>query len=350
MDRFFSRLFNRFRAALHFAKGRADIETSPVELIVEITSVCNLSCPMCPRPQMQRANGMMDIELFSDLIEQVKGTAELVYLAGGLGDPTIHPKLGEFIKICVENKVRVGVSTNATLLKPKVIDEILNASPDLLLLSLDGATKETHEAARLGSDFDQTMGRVENFLREKVRRNARRPYTICQMVYMPLNQDEAVQFKERWQSTPGVDEVRMKKFLHLKGADYTPEPTANGVAKDRIDVESSSCFLPWRQLAVAFDGTVALCCRDLDFRHPVGDLKTQRVEQIWRGGGMLAARQELATCGKRNLSACSGCAGIRAKPLTLLGAALVDDYAIRRLLPFAEKVTRLFGIKQLDYD
>ena len=165
------KLLNRYRAVKAYTDGNAVNPAFPVELIIEITSFCNLECIMCPRVNMKRnKQGYMEIELFRSIIDQIKDHVELVYLSGGLGEPLAHPRFGDMIRYCVSNNVRVGVSTNATLLRPKQINEMLDASPDLVLLSLDGATKETHEAIRVGSVFETTMGYVERFLEEKVRR------------------------------------------------------------------------------------------------------------------------------------------------------------------------------------
>ena len=72
----------------------------------------------------------------------------------------MHPDLHDMIEYCLRNDVRVGVSTNVTLLTAKTTDLILKNPPDILLLSLDGATKETVERIRVGSKFEKTMEKV----------------------------------------------------------------------------------------------------------------------------------------------------------------------------------------------
>ncbi|MBT3661405.1 MAG: radical SAM protein, partial [Rhodospirillaceae bacterium] len=152
-----------------YVNGDTEVTSGPVELIIEITSVCNLACIMCPRNVMVRPDGYMALELFKSIVDQIKDTVELIYLSGGLGEPLVHPDLTEMIDYCRLQNVRVGVSTNATLLKREIAGRILDAGPDILLLSLDGATKETHESIRVGSVFERTMGNVEYFLEEKER-------------------------------------------------------------------------------------------------------------------------------------------------------------------------------------
>src|SRR5215469_15921818 len=108
----FRKLRNRFRSMRAYTSGKPVNPAMPIELIVEITSFCNLDCIMCPRSNMKRdKQTYMDLGLFRSIIDQIKGHIELVYLAGGLGEPLAHPKFGDMIRYCVEQNVRVGVST-----------------------------------------------------------------------------------------------------------------------------------------------------------------------------------------------------------------------------------------------
>ncbi len=117
------------------------------------------------------------------------------------------------VDYCRKNNVRVGISTNATLLNEKNIGELVERGPDILLLSLDAVTKEMHEKIRVGSTFETTMGNAEALLKAKKQPNL--PYIIAQMVYMETNREEADQFIEQWKSKPGINDVRMKKYLDL---------------------------------------------------------------------------------------------------------------------------------------
>jgi organic radical activating enzyme len=287
----------------------------------------------------------MDMGLFKNIIAQIKDHIELVYLAGGLGEPTIHPGLFKMIKYCRESKVRVGVSTNAVLLTPKVVDKLLTDPTDLILFSLDGATKETHEKVRVGSNFERTMGNVENFLKEKERRKKIFPYVCVQMVYMPVNQAEAEVFRKKWASYKGVNDIRMKKFLHLQGAEYIP------ASDDGMKIfEKMSCVLPWRQLSIAWDGTLALCCRDYNYREVIGSVQTSSVMELWNSSAMQKRRQLLSQGQKCDIGLCRGCAGLPTTWVMKLGAVLVDDLSIRKLLPLIEKITMKMGLKVLNYD
>lgn len=339
-----SKCLNRYKGARAFLAGKKLHPGLPVECIVEITNQCNLSCVMCPRAGMKRPVGFMDLKTFQNIIDQVKDYIEIVYISGGLGEPLLHPKLGEMIRYCRKNNVRVGVSTNATVLNPDMTKVMLDAGPDLLLLSLDAATKELYEKIRVGSNFERTMLNVENFLLEKSRRRMPRPFTIAQMVYMPENESEKDIFYAKWKAFKGLNDIRLKKFLHLQGARRIP----NVDSKSRPP-SGASCILPWRQISIAWDGSMSLCCRDLDSKYPLDNVKSTTIERFWNCEKLKQLRHLLASGHKQEIPLCAGCETIKVNALTCLGSILIDDFSIRKMLPMVEKIFVKTNLGASDY-
>lgn len=339
-----SKFWNRYQIVRSYTGGAAHNPAHPVELVLEITDYCNLACPMCPRPNMTRQLGHMKFEAFKKIIDEVKDYIELVYLSGGLGEPLMHPRFVDMVRYAVQSGVRLGISSNATLLRPKFVDAILDAGPSLIMLSLDGATAETHESIRVGSKFVATMRNVEHFLNEKARRGLRDPFTIVQMIYMPENQHEADMFYERWKSFTALDSIRLKQFLDLQGASRVP-----GDPPPLESHEKLSCILPWRQLSIAWDGTLALCCADLNFKNSMGNVETHTIEALWNSEKMVRYRGLLSTGRKSEIDICEHCSTRKTNPVTRFGAVVLDDLSIRKLLPIVEKVSIKFGLKVGEY-
>lgn len=293
---------------------------------------------------MKRRVGSMECDLFRRIIDQVKGYVDLVYIAGGLGEPTLHKRLEEMITYARVAGVRVGLSTNATLLNPEICQAIFDARPDLILLSLDGATKEIHEKIRVGSDFEETMSKVGYFLREKHLKNLKQIYTIVQMIYMSENKIEMDSFRKKWSSYKGINEIRMKKYIHLQGASEYPENNSAVIRN-----QYKSCILPWRQISISWDGKVSICCRDLDYTEQIGDAAIHSISEIWNSEKMVNYRKMLATGNKKKIAICKNCPGISTNFATRTGAIMFDSLTIRKILPVMEKVVLWTGIKALDY-
>ena len=81
---------------------------------IEITNVCNLSCSFCP--QTARAPEFMSKECFAQILEKIKGYSDRLYFHV-LGEPLLHPLLGDFLDLCHQQAYKVTLVTNGTLIK-----------------------------------------------------------------------------------------------------------------------------------------------------------------------------------------------------------------------------------------
>ena len=66
------------------------------KIYIEITNVCNLSCDFCPKTK--RTAAITDKQKFAHILEEVSPYTNHVYLHL-LGEPTMHPQLGDYLKI-----------------------------------------------------------------------------------------------------------------------------------------------------------------------------------------------------------------------------------------------------------
>lgn len=154
-------------------------------LVIESTSRCNLKCEMCPRNSYKQENGDIDIELFKYISKYINNNID-VNLAGW-GEPLLHPKLEELIKIIKRIGARVGFTTNATLLDTETSIELIKNGLDFIDFSLDGATQETYENIRHGSKFEKVILNIRNFIKIKEKLKSKTPGTSLTFVMMKKN-------------------------------------------------------------------------------------------------------------------------------------------------------------------
>ena len=108
------------------------VSTFPIYLLIEPVSSCNLRCIMCFQidesfSKNQNFMGMMNIDLFKNIIDQaVQGGTQAITLASR-GEPTLHPKLDEMLEYCTGKFLELKINTNATLLNEKLIHKILQS-------------------------------------------------------------------------------------------------------------------------------------------------------------------------------------------------------------------------------
>ena len=91
---------------------------------VEITNVCNLRCAFCPGTK--RSPRTMRPGEFATVIDKLCGHVSYVYLHV-MGEPLLHPQLGELLDVAASRGMHVCITTNGTLLGAQA-ETLLRAS------------------------------------------------------------------------------------------------------------------------------------------------------------------------------------------------------------------------------
>jgi radical SAM protein with 4Fe4S-binding SPASM domain len=325
---------NRINIAASYFRHQTVLSGGPIEITIESTSKCNLSCPMCPRHVYTFDNESMDLDLYRSIVEQCKGHVEFIW-PYGIGEPLMHPSIFEMIRITRDAGIRTGLSTNATLLDAARADQLLDAGLDYLILAFDGATPETYEKYRLGATFDATR---ENILQVLERKRSRRSnvHVVLQMVLLKDNVKEVDAYRRLW-SLPGVDEIRFNRDeIRLEGS-RIPD---GGLSGER----HNPCYLLWRgPLYVRYDGLVYPCCYMYD-SPPVGDLKTQTLMEVWNSNGMVKLREAHLKRDFREYSTCRTCQAARPSRAAFFGSLALNSLAVRKAVPVMERLSRFYNL------
>src|SRR5262245_34542529 len=176
---------NRVSIAASYFRHKTVLSGGPIEITLESTAKCNLYCPMCPRHIYTFDNENMDLELYRKIVQDCKEYVEFIW-PYGIGEPMIHPKIFEMIRITREAGIQTGMSTNATLLDDHRADMLLDSGLDYVIFAFDGATKATYEKYRVGGTFEKTRDNILAFLSKKLARKS--PiYVVLQMVLLKEN-------------------------------------------------------------------------------------------------------------------------------------------------------------------
>ena len=142
---------------------------------------------------------------------------------------------------------------------------------DILKLSIYGATAKTYENFHRGKlKYVDSMQNILGFL-EYADKN--RPYTIGLFVVTDLNRDEKDLWLQMWE--PRLDEV----FI------WEPHNWIEGRSYRKVNTyRQETCGRPANgPMYIHADGTVGPCCWDLHKEIPLGNLRTQTMEEIYCG-------------------------------------------------------------------
>ena len=125
---------------------------------LEITNVCNLACDFCPGTQ--RAPGFLSPEGFRTLAGRLRPHTDYLYLHL-MGEPLLHPQLGDLLEEADALGFRVMLTTNGTLLRQR--EALLLGSPAVKKVSVSVHSFEGNGGG--GEDLDGYLDGCISFAR-----------------------------------------------------------------------------------------------------------------------------------------------------------------------------------------
>lgn len=308
----------------------------PIRLWIETSTRCNLRCPMCPNKDLPPdARGSMDLDLFRKIVEQARGKINDAYLHHR-GEPFTNPALFDMIRLAEAAGIRTRFHSNGALLAPDKADKLLDARPSMVSFSVDGFSKEPYEAARPGAVFEKTLDNLFYLARERKARRQRHPYLVVERIRFrnphPGETPEAIDALRRRFLDAGIDEVIEKEEYDWA----TPDAPEDGPPCLR-----NGCTFPWYAMVVCADGTVTACPQDFWARMKLGDLRTQSLEEVWRGEPYRALRRALRDDVGR-LDLCRKCDRLRRKTVADVPWQYAATFLIDQLLGYG-RARKAFG-------
>ena len=236
---------------------------NPTSVIAEANFGCNLRCSYCWGSGLIDRNRarFMSWEVLRQLMDQLPPSVEAVQW-GMLGEPLLHPDLGEMTDYVVSRGRRVLMFTNGTLLKGKGLDTVVNSKFDVVSVSVD----VDQQCARLhrGIDLDQ--------IRENVRALvARKPRDMQVKVSVVINENNVDKVDKVWDYWDGLAEDVKFSCMHDLGGNTPP----------------GKCLELWRgNLNVTTEGWVSPCCFDGNEELCIGNVFDQSIEEMAHGERM----------------------------------------------------------------
>lgn len=283
----------------------------PLNIDLELASVCNLECPFCfiadkAFDSMIREKGsdgkskrrLMPKEMALKIIDQAAEIGVPALKFNWRGESTLHHDYSEIIKHAAKRQFHeLLVNTNANC-QEKSIDGLMAATK--VMVSLDSMVPETYAKMRVGGSLNLALEVIAELVRRK------HPNLWVRRVITRENKQEQFtqQVKERFPEGVKVSEHfcfdRNEKERH-EAAECGHETL--GV---EAEIARTFCGYPAQRVVVASSGLCYPCCIDLHEQMPVGNINTQTIDEIWNGVPMRMLRRELRA-GVYKSDACKNC-------------------------------------------
>lgn len=302
--------------------GKTVLSSKPRSLIVTLTSDCNLRCTMC---DVWKKSWHLPERAAREVRDLIPYLLKVTWQGG---EVFLSPYFRELFTAAAETEgVEQAVVTNGLLIDENWARTLARKNVTLIV-SIDGVRKETYEGIRQGADFGLLCRNLERLAAIKppefrlvmqmvIGKDSWRDldlvhdfisrYKIDRLQLLPLRPGETGREALDVNGPETVEAARRIAALEEQGKaegfevlSVLPKPPASGrSAIERKDEKHQAlhapaqpvkCRWPWQQMIIDRFGEVRIHC----FCDAViGDINTQRLEDIWNGGAMARARERM---------------------------------------------------------
>ena len=133
----------------HSASDKTQKKEAQIRLVAwEITRNCNLSCVHCrASATMGPYEGELNTDACFRLLDQIRETGQPIVILTG-GEPLLRPDIFEIAKYGTDKGLRMVMAPNGTLITAETARKLADSGIKRISISLDGATRDKHDAFR----------------------------------------------------------------------------------------------------------------------------------------------------------------------------------------------------------
>jgi radical SAM protein with 4Fe4S-binding SPASM domain len=328
---------NLLKSGLNLGYRRLRPWSRPLHMQMELTSFCNLECPVCPTGtgELHRDAKSMDVELFERLMSQV-GRYLLTMSLWGWGESLLHKRLGRFLEIARRYPAAVLLSTNGQNLNQSWVQEALTTHPPTYLIAaIDGLTDETNSVYRRGAKLRPALEGVRELADWKRRTGAKLPVLHLRFMAMKQNEHELPHVRE-FARDAGFDMVSIRSLSIIDStenqhrdliplSDLLKAYTYDGGKRVRRD--DFVCQHAFTFPTMMADGRIVSCEQDFNVSQPYGTFTKDRdFDGIWYSQEASAIRETVRDR-PEDFSFCRNCP-YADRPIS---SCSLESYALRPL-------------------
>ncbi|MDR2461208.1 MAG: radical SAM protein [Deltaproteobacteria bacterium] len=306
LSKLFGAPFDSYRARFHRAE-KGLIPPFPLHLDVDITTRCNLRCPMCPagNPAKSPFDGMardLDIHLYRRALQEGARNDLCSIRIGITGEPLIANHPDSWVLMAKEAGVLdIALITNGQKLTGDMSLKLIKAGLTRLMISVDATNAETYKKMRPGGDFELLIANIMEFLR--IRKSLKSPLPLLRVSFVVTekNQGQMESFAAIFSTL--ADSLSFQSYIPMmEKKAYGPQLSAGGTPTGGL------CPDPFTRMSLYANGSLYPCCSDFGRLAPIGNLSSMSLKEAWTHPLAQLARRLQPQSG----SPCALCRGLSA--------------------------------------
>jgi hypothetical protein len=264
----------------------------PLHVDFEASFRCNLKCPMCFRPHIDRKDyGDMAFELYQKGIDECAEHGLYSIRLSWRGESTLHPRLVEMVAYAKLKGIKeVSFITNGTLLNESLSNELIQAGLDYITISVDGLPRH-YNRLRAPSTYDGVTERIRRLYELKTRTGAGYPLVKVQAIWTYVKEDPETFYRH---FCPITDNISF-------------DPENDYSLRDVPQDDAFVCQYPWQRITITWNGGIPLCISDWNASTLIGDLRRQTIREVWLGAEMNHYREQQRNRKRLSIACCRQC-------------------------------------------
>lgn len=298
-----------------FRAIKSDERFGPKVLMLSPTDHCNLNCKICWRLKKDATFNQPPSNFLKKIIKEAKEMGvETIDLTGG-GEPFLRKDILEIMNLIKKLGMKGVITTNATLLKKKYIENIIGTNWDEINFSLDGSTHGINDYIRGKGNFKKVVKAIELFQNIKKSKKSSKPIERLSFVLTNKNMTDienyiklaknlnigAINFsvlfewdsnKEFWLRNKNIGKILQRSFKLSQrfGIRTNLKPIMACCTNEHKTPRF--CFAPWYMLFISASQEAMACCTLAAlYQNVLG--KVNSLEEIWYGKKIGALRKRM---------------------------------------------------------
>lgn len=284
----------------------------PVHLDLELSSACNLRCPMCPTvyiddPSFEKFKegnmaAMMPMDMFKKAIDEGSQYGDFCSIKLNYrGESTLHPQIVEMISYASDaGVIDIMVNTNGNY-PISLNKEMVDAGLTWVAFSLDAIRPETYGICRKGGNFFDAYAAALDMCKHVDRLHVQVGYVVQRM-----NKDETDEFVEFWARMP-VHRILVSDAYNSGGLIKNEKAI---LTKKYVSANDSFCCPQlWQRVVVWNDGRMFPCCHAWNAPDDLylGNISDMTIRDAWHSVKLQNLRATHAAGGYENIGTCAMC-------------------------------------------
>lgn len=257
---------------------------SLLNLYIEPTNRCNLSCYFCAREKMTRKPMDLTLEQFNNIVQSLP--AGFYITLTGNGEPLLNRNIYEMVKIASSNNIFVSIITNATALTEKNARKLIENGISRIQFSFDSIDRQTFEIIRKGANYKDTLLKILRFIL-LVRKEYKADIFIS---VTSVQTDEVTKYNEVsrkfWERIPIDNYFESPVFSLQTDSKAYSELVLN-------DEQWMPCVGPFITAKIDADGNVTGCHHDFSGKHIIGNCQENSIFEILNSTQGISFRKAL---------------------------------------------------------